>query len=1082
MFLPAVLVLCAAAQAPLKTGGIVRAGDIPVPGASVTAVQGPQKHVTTTAEDGRYELHLGPGAWSVTVEMFGFQPARREVQSGAAADFTLELKPYAAARPAAPRQEAFQALNVTQTAETQIQQALDSAPAHEAPPVDAVNANEAFLVSGSLSSGLQEATREDMHGPGRGEFGRGEFGGGPPGAESMRGGAPSEGGGPPSIMGSRGGLSGRGGGPPMMGGGGRGGPPMMGGGRGGGRDPRGSSRGGSRGRPIPGASFGNRAGRGRGGIRGALYWTLSNSALDARPYSLTGQEVPKPSYAQNRFGAMAGGSVFGRTFVFLNFFMTRGRGPYSALATLPSPLERAGDFSQSVTRAAVQIYDPLTGLPFPGNVVPASRVDRAAAGLLNFIPLPNLPGRVQNYQNTGSEGNDSSNFSIRVNRSLGTSNRIDAHVNSQWRNSTNLQLYGFRDTLDGNGWSVGGGWTHNITRRIHNNLRLELSRNRSETVPFFAFRRDVAGELGISGVARDPVNWGPPNLNFTNFGGLTDASPVLRRDQTASLNNGVTVMRGKHTFSTGFGYRRMQVNTRTDQNARGTFTFSGLSTSGFNAQGQPLAGTGFDFADFLLGLPQSSSVRFGDSNTYFRASAYSAYAMDDWRARANLTINLGLRYEYFTPYHEKFGRMANLDIAPGFTGVAVVTPGVAGPYSGAFAAGLIDPDRNNLSPRLAMAWRPFPKRSTQIRMGYGIFHNGSIYNQFPSRLAAQPPFAKTATVNTSLARTLTLANGFAATPAQSITNTYAVDRYYRVAYAQTWNFAVQQSLPHRLVVEVGYLGTKGTRLDIQRLPNRAAPGSPLTAEQRRQIGNAVGFTFDSSQGNSIYHAGQARFTRRFSRGLSANLMYTYSKSIDNASTLGGGGAVVAQNDNDLRAERGRSSFNQIHTLNLFYVVSSPISDRSGAGTRQRLLKDWTFSGGMSASSGSPFTARVMGNQSDTGGTGAIGAGRADATGLPVNSGSGFFNPAAFTTPPSGRFGNAGRNTIDGPGRVSLNLSLSRSFAITERKRVELRVDSQNFTNHVAITGLGTVVNASNYGLATAAGRMRTVNATLRIRF
>ena len=545
-------------------------------------------------------------------------------------------------------------------------------------------------------------------------------------------------------------------------------------------------------------------------------------------------------------------------------------------------------------------------------------------------------------------------------------------------------------------------------------------------------------------------------------------------------------MQKSHNLSFGLDFRRMQLNIRTDTNARGTFTFTGLSTSAFNQQNQPQSGTGFDFADFLLGLPQSSSVRFGDTNTYFRGSVWNTWAQDDWRLRPNLTLNVGLRYEYFTPFHEKFNRIANLDIAPGFTGVAVVTPGQSGPYSGTFPDGLINPDKNNLSPRLALAWRPFPKKQFQVRAGYGVFFNGSIYNQFPSRLAAQPPFANTATLSTSLARTLTLQDGFATSPSQTITNTYAVDRNYRVGYAQTWNVSIQQSLPHSLVMELGYLGTKGTRLDIQRLPNRAAPGSPLTAEQRRQIGNAVGFTFDTSDGNSIYHAGQARITRRFSKGISANLQYTYSKSLDNASTLGGGGAVVAQNDTDLHAERGRSSFDQRHTLSLFYILTSPVTDNgkilAGSHFASHALKDWTVSGGLNASSGTPFTARVMGNQSDTGGTGSVGSGRADATGQPVDSAIGFFNLAAFAVPLPGTFGDSGRNVIDGPTRLSLNMAVSRSFRLDDRRRVEFRVEAQNFVNHVSYTGLGTVVNALNYGLPTSVAPMRTVTSTIRLRF
>ena len=1133
------LTVCVAAAGLVRAegpgiAGVVRSGGQPIPGATVTAIQGERRTVTSTDDAGRYAFTgLVPGGCIVEVEMFGFAPALQKVELAgqtAALDWTLELKrfpppapPAAAPQPAtaartpeptpqrssgsppqaggahgtavaqtrgpvngratapvngrANGQNGYRSLTLNENTDTQIQETLDSTHRNDAPPAEAANANEAFLVNGSLSSGLGEVRPEDGFAGRRAEFDqmRGQDAAGR--AFGQQGAATGPGG-------PGGGFGGRGGGPMM------GGPGMRGGG-GGGRM-GGGRPGGFPGRPE--GPFGNRARRGRNSLRGAVFFTLANSAFDARPFSLTGQTVEKPSYAQSRFGIVAGGPLVipklfssERTFFFFHYSGTRGRNPFNAVSTLPTALERTGDFSQSLARTPVQIFDPLNNhQPFPGNLIPANRLNPAALGLLPYIPLPNQPGAVQNYQYVTSVGSNTDNLGLRVNRPLTQRDRIDGGLNMQSRSASSAQLYGFNDSADGLGLSFNSGWTRNVTRHILNRLSVTFSRNRNDTLPFFAYGPDVAGALGITGVSRDPINYGPPNLSFTNFGGLTDASPLLRRDQTAGLTESLTFMRTNHTLTLGMGYRRMQLNTRTDQNARGTFAFSGLATSAFDAGNLPLAGTGYDFADFLLGLPQSSSVRFGDTSTYFRASAWNGFVMDDWRLRPNLTLNLGLRYEYFTPFHEKYGHIANLDIAPGFTGVAVVTPGQTGPYTGAFPDGLVDPDKNNFSPRLAVAWRPFPKKQTLLRAGYGIFYNGSIYNQFPARLAAQPPFASTSTLNTSLEQPLTLQNGFATAPTQTILNTYAVDRYYKDGYAQTWNFAVQQGLPHQIVVELGYLGTKGTRLDIQRLPNRAAPGSPLTAEQRRQIGNAVGFTFDSSQGNSIYHAAQVRFTRRFSKGISANALYTFSKSIDNASSLGGGAAVVAQNDNDLRAERGISSFNQRHVLNLFYVLTSPVAESGGllhgSGWTLRLLRDWTVSGGLTASSGMPLTARVLGNASDTGGTGSVGSGRADATGAPLYEGSGFFNLAAFTLPSAGRFGDAGRNTIDGPARVSLNLSLSRSFRLDDRRRVEFRVDSQNFTNHVSYTSLGTVVNASNYGLPIAAAGMRTVTATLRVRF
>ena len=195
---------------------------------------------------------------------------------------------------------------------------------------------------------------------------------------------------------------------------------------------------------------------------------------------------------------------------------------------------------------------------------------------------------------------------------------------------------------------------------------------------------------------------------------------------------------------------------------------------------------------------------------------------------------------------------------------------------------------------------------------------------------------------------------------------------------------------------------------------------------------------------------------------------------------------MAQNENDLRAERGLSSFDQRHRLNLNYIYTSPVGENGllrGGGIAEKLLKDWTFSGSLTAATGTPLTARVLGNQSDTAGTGAVGSGRADATGVPVDSGSGFFNLGAFTIPIAGQFGDAGRNTIPGPSLFSMNFSVSRSFRMgDDRRRVEFRMDSQNVTNHVNITNLYTVVNASNYGLASAASAMRSITATVRFRF
>ena len=467
---------------------------------------------------------------------------------------------------------------------------------------------------------------------------------------------------------------------------------------------------------------------------------MRNAALDARPYSLSGQTLPKPDYAQYRVSVSAGGQLripkvieSERAFFFFSYSGTRSHNPYQNVLTLPTAAERQGDFSQSVMRLPVQIYDPNSRLPFPGNSVPKSRFDTAAAGLLQFIPAPNLPGRIQNFEYGTSVPSNNNNFGTRFNQGFGRRDRLDFNVNVQSRDSQHAMPMGFTDGSDGAGLTASAGWVHNFgPRRVHT-LRWNFSRNRSLTVPYFANRVNVADQLGIRGTSDDPQNWGPPNLSFTNYGGLNDGNSTLRRDQTSTLQESLLIVRKGHNVTVGGEYRRAQINSRAFQNARGSFTFSGLMTSAFDAKNDPLAGTGYDFADFLLGLPQSSNVRFGSENTYFRSTILAFYGQDDWRMRSNLTVNVGLRYEYFPPFTEVRDRIANLDVEPHFTGVAVVTPGQEGPWTGKYPRGLIEPDKNNVSPRIGFAWRPSGKKSTQIRGGYSVFYNGSIYNEFPSR-------------------------------------------------------------------------------------------------------------------------------------------------------------------------------------------------------------------------------------------------------------------------------------------------------------------------------------------------------------
>jgi len=671
---------------------------------------------------------------------------------------------------------------------------------------------------------------------------------------------------------------------------------------------------------------------------------------------------------------------------------------------------------------------------------------------------------------------NTANFGFRVQRNITQKDRLAYHIGYQTRGGDTSQPFGFLDTTSGSGLATDLSWTRTFTPSLISTARVTFNRNRNETRPFFANGPDVAEELGIQGTSANPLNFGPPALNFSgssSFASLSDGSPVLTRNQSQSGSESFVVVHGKHSFTFGAQYTRNDWNTTTDPNGRGTLNFTGQATGAADCPTGQVCG--LDFADFLLGLPQSASIRYGQS-TYLQQNAWNAYAMDEWKVGPNLTLSLGVRYELFFPLEEKYGQMANLAIAPGFTSATVETPATPGA-----PAGLINADYKNFSPRLGLAWKvPNIHRSTVIRLGYGIYYNGQAYIGLARNLTQQPPFAVSESVNSTPENPLTIATALlgAAVPG-TVTNTYAVDPSYRTPYAQTWSASIQRDLGAGFFTEIGYLGTKGTRLDVLTTPNQGPPGTGF----RSQV-----YTYDSSVGDSIYHALQTRLQRRFRHGISMQALYTFSKSIDDSSTFGGAGNTVAQNWLDLAAERGLSSFDRRHVLTMSWVLTSPFgSDAShfaANGLAGTLLRNWQLTGGLTAETGTPLTARVGSTGVGLAATGGVGSGRAEATGDSISAATGFFNTNAFTSVvPAGEFGDAGRNTIPGPGLVSLNLGFGRSFQLGDsHRRMELRLEGTNVLNQVSYTSVYTVVGASNYGLAAAAAPMRSMNAVLRFRF
>lgn len=453
--------------------------------------------------------------------------------------------------------------------------------------------------------------------------------------------------------------------------------------------------------------------------------------------------------------------------------------------------------------------------------------------------------------------------------------------------------------------------------------------------------------------------------------------------------------------------------------------------------------------------------------------------------RASLTLMLGIRYEFNGPYSEANNQIANLDVAPGFTAAVPVEPGQTGPFSGVFPASLIRPDRNAWAPRVGIAWKPF--KNTVVRSGYGINYNLAQYAAIIQNFAFQPPFAETATNVATVSNFLSLSNAFPAQAPGTITNNFAVNPNYRLAYVQVWNLDIQREIKGGWLLNVDYNGSKGTRLDTERA--LLIPG-----EQP--------FTYESSEGNSVFHAGSVRVRKRLAKGIGLAATYIYSKSIDDASSIGGGGVVVAQNPLDISADRGLSSFDQRHKFTGNWTYDFPFGDNRRflqKGALSHIFGGWQWYGDFTVASGLPFTVRVLGATLDIqrGVSGSLRANIVPGQSVHLSDPTTkeWFNTGAFCQPQTTAdpaatcvnsvdsvFGDAGRNILEGPGQVALDMSLNKTIQIKEFRALDLRISANNIFNMANFTSLGTTVNSITYGEVTGVGNMRRVTVQARFRF
>ncbi len=821
------------------------------------------------------------------------------------------------------------------------------------------------------------------------------------------------------------------------------------------------------------AAFGNN----RRGPQSLYNWglgtQLGHSALDARPYSFGGRPTVKPDYSDIQIMGTFGGplripGLRNAPLLYLGYQRLEDHNATTQSAIMPTAAQRRGDFSDS----PVGLIDPDTGLPFAGNAIPDSRISDQARTLLRYYPVPNLAGGSGfNFQAPVVNETDQDNLQVRLTQRLRAQDQLSGTVSYQRTSLQSASVFGFVDSTRNASLDVAINWSHRFSPLFTVRTRYQHTRLSADVEPYFASRTNVSGDAGITGNDQHPENWGPPALVFgSGIAGLGNPQFSALDDHTHGGGIDAAWSRGRHYITFGGGAKQRRYDTFGQQDARGVFTFTG-STSGS------------DFADFLLGIPHSSSLAFGNPDKLLRGSIVETYVNDDFRVSPALTLNLGVRWEYESPLTEKFGRLVNLDITPGFAAAApVLASDPVGMLTGReYPTSLVRADPRGLQPRLGLAWRPVPGSSLVIRAGYGVYRNTNVYQSIAMAMAQQPPLSKAVNVENSPETPLTLADGFPDS-ASGTPNTFAIDPDLRVGLAQNWQVSAQRDLPASLTVLATYLGAAGSRLMQEVLPNTYPAGTinPCPA-------CPLGFAHLSSHGSSRRHAGQVQLRRRLRNGFTATTQYTLATATDDAAALAGAsmsGAAIAQNWQDLAAEHAPSTFDQRHLITAQVQYTTGVGVAGGAlvdGFRGSLLKGWTFTGTLTTGSGLPLTPTYL---TSVPGTAITGTMRAELTGAPEEDRpDGFYlNPAAYTVPSAGEWGRAGRNSVSGPRQFNLNAGISRTFFVGDRLNLDWRLDATNVLNRVTFAGVNTIVGSPQFGQANRANQMRRVQMTMRLRY
>ena len=811
---------------------------------------------------------------------------------------------------------------------------------------------------------------------------------------------------------------------------------------------------------------------------GSLFEFHRNEAVNARNFFATAGDGLK----RNQFGGTFGGPVRrDKTFFFFSYQETRQvQRPADRSTTVLTEPQRRGDFSARRT----PITDPLSRQPFPGNLLPISRLNVVTRNVLDkLIPLPTEPDTgLLRY--TVPNSNTLRQMVLRLDHNFGPKDTLTGRYlyNYFYQPPYDVPLV-FATQLDRKTPNHNLSLTHTHTFRpnLLNQLQFSLNRRTDQGQPVW---KTSFVDLGMRNVVTDRPN---PNFNLN----VTGAFAASVTEKITTTPNAYTVSdlarwtAGRHEASFGFEYRKQNLNKN----------YRWLLDPAMRFEGDF---SGFGVSDFFLGLPSFlDQMAFGEVGEQ-EFPVYSAFAQDNIKVTPKFTVNLGVRYEPLIPYTDKGNR------------VSVFRPGAQSQVFTRAPKGLLfvgDPgvsnsgtqsDLSNFAPRVGFAWAALPR--TSIRSAYGIFYDSSpmsaITNVFQgvapfgTRLQLRPPpgpFDDPYLGNNPFPLPFPPPRDVSF-PDNLVAATFP--EKFRAGYLQSWHLTIERELFTDWVVRAAYAGSKGTALlqgwDLNAAPYVPGRSTRANVAQRRPYGPAFGtIRVVDSTANSSYNSLQLSLDKRFSRGFTILANYTWAKSIDYGS---GGGTQWCCYSNPFyfKHQRGLSDFHHEHRFVTSWLWELPRLTAQPAAARF-VLGAWSLSGALTLESGAPFSI-VAGQDNSLSG---VGSDRADLVGDPSRQARQepnrdpvreWFNTRAFAPNREGTFGTAGRNIVFGPGLANVDVAVAKYFPVTEALRVQFRSEFFNLFNRANFGLPSNSLTSGTYGRITAALDPRILQFGLKLQF